>query len=198
MLTRKDILSECVERCLTEMYKYAQPSLDFKKVLKDPKYKEDKDNPLYMQHYLSEKNFKFIKNHYLQCYGLFNFWEESVNLLLDCFKNGGIKHIYVPATDEKPAHKDYGPVDPLYKIIGEEPTGKVIKVIEDYKDFYYNWGSHDLTTADFYISLGCSPTSNKEAVIEYWKSKGKDITIKEIDVESIYYGDDYVEEEIDE
>ena len=44
------------------------------------------------------------------------------------------------------------------------------------------------------IALGPSPVCNKETVIGYWKTQGKDITIKDFDVEDKIYGIDEEEE----
>lgn len=200
MLTRNDILNECVKRCLIEMYKYAQPSLDFSNILekiKTGEFKDDEAHPLYEQHYLSYKNYKFILKHYLHCYGLFDFWKDSVDLITTNLEKGGIKNKYVPAEKNKPGYKSYEEILPLKDIIGEDSANRVISIIKDYGNFYKH-GSSELDRVTFTISLGCSPVSNKQTVIDYWKSKGKDINIKDIDVESIYYGDDDVEDEIKE
>ena len=35
MLTRSDILSEAIHKCLVEMYKWAQPAIDLDKLIAD-------------------------------------------------------------------------------------------------------------------------------------------------------------------
>ena len=35
--------------------------------------------------------------------------------------------------------------------------------------------------------MNSSPTSNKQTVIDYWKSQGKDIEIKDFDIENVYF-----------
>ena len=52
MLTRSDILSEAIHKCLVEMYKWAQPAIDLDKLIADG-YKDSKEDPLYKRHYLS-------------------------------------------------------------------------------------------------------------------------------------------------
>ena len=35
--------------------------------------------------------------------------------------------------------------------------------------------------------MNSSPTSNKQQVIDYWKKEGKDIIIKDYDIEKVYF-----------
>lgn len=192
MLTRNDILLECINRCITEMYKYAQPSLDFQDILekaKNGEFKDDEKCPLYSQHYLSQKNFLFIRQHYLDCYGLFDWWEDSMDTLLDKLEKGGNKKVYRERVGNTPGYKDYEPVPPLKEIIGEKYANKTIDLIKGYKKFF-SFGCREVNYVNMSISLGCSPCSNKQTVIDYWKSQEVDIQIKDISVENIYYGDD--------
>ena len=46
MITRQDILEQAVHKCLVEMYKWAQPSIDIDKLIKSG-YKDTRENPLY-------------------------------------------------------------------------------------------------------------------------------------------------------
>lgn len=189
MIERNDILTECVDRCLVELYKWAQPTLDLEELrdqIKAGTWKEDKDHPLFRQHYLSEKNFKFIRDAYMRAYGLYDTWTSSIDLLLDNLNNGGLKEIYV--RDGETGHKDFEKVLPLNKIISDEDTKKVIDVITDYRNFY-KFGGRDANDVNFTITLGPSPTTNKEEVIEYWKSKNKEIEINDFDIETEIYGD---------
>ena len=63
MLTRSDILSEAIHKCLVEMYKWAQPAINLDKLIADG-YKDSKEDPLYKKHYLSEKNFIYLRDIY--------------------------------------------------------------------------------------------------------------------------------------
>ena len=59
---------------------------------------------------------------------------------------------------------------------------------------FYNWNS-ELNSFNTTIYLGCSPNSNKEAVIENWKKyRNQDIEINEEQIKKEYYG----EEDFDE
>jgi hypothetical protein len=70
-----------------------------------------------------------------------------------------------------------------------------LNTITNCKEFY----RFDREEADFScsVALGASPTSNKETVIEYWKSQGKDIEIIEPNPlliwERDFYGDEFEE-----
>ena len=63
------------------------------------------------------------------------------------------------------------------------------------KEFYHF--DREETDFNYSVALGASPTSNKETVIEYWKSQGKDIEIIERNPlliwERDYYGDEFEE-----
>ena len=78
--------------------------------------------------------------------------------------------------------------------LSKENTEKLSKLLDDCSNFYRL--DKDFNEADIAICLGCSPTCNKQSVIDYWKSKGKDITIEDFDVEDKIYGtyDDEEEE----
>ena len=189
MLNREDILKECFERCMTEMYKYAQPSLDYLSI-KDMS-EEEKKKLSYKHYYLSDKNCKFIIEHYLYIYGLFDWWKESIEVIERDFTKGGLKDHWVKEwTDKYGKHRGYRDaekVPPLKDIIGEENSNKVLSILKDYKDFY-RFGRRDLDSISFSL-YNYSPNSNKQTVIDYWKSQNKPIEIKDIDVEKIYYGD---------
>ena len=61
MINRKEILEEAVHRCLRDMYLWSQPSIDIDELLKTG-YKDTEENPLYRRHYLSSKNFVYLKD----------------------------------------------------------------------------------------------------------------------------------------
>ena len=195
MLNREDILKECFERCMTEMYKYAQPSLDYLSIT--DMSEEEKKKLSYKHYYLSDKNCKFIIEHYLYIYGLFDWWKESVEVIERDFTKGGLKDHWVKESTDKygkhPGYRDTEKVPPLKDIIGEENSNKVLSILKDYKDFY-RFGRRDLDSISFSL-YNYSPNSNKQTVIDYWKTQGKDITIDDFDVEDKIYGTDDEEEE---
>ena len=79
----------------------------------------------------------------------------------------------------------------------EQVTKIFSDFIENRKNFYRF--DRDLDKFNTSIWLGAVPTSNKEKVIEYWKTQGEDIEIKDHDPETFWYRDHgYTEEEIEE
>ena len=68
MLTRSDILSEAIHKCLVEMYKWAQPAIDLDKLIADG-YKDSKEDPLYRNGDFAFEEY-FCCGYYLQCHCL--------------------------------------------------------------------------------------------------------------------------------
>lgn len=227
MLDRKEILERAYHECMTEMYAKAQPSADFNQLLEDVKSgKISKDEKVYEQHYLSYEEFIHIRDKYIKAYGLQETWKSNIEVLEDYLNNGGTKDKYIESrTDEDghyhPGYRGYEKVKPIKEQIemilnSEFTSGEVspfvkdtirdkiveivMKTISDCKEFY----RFDREEADFNcsVALGASPTSNKETVIEYWKSQGKDIKIIEPNPlliwERDYYDDEFEEVMIEE
>lgn len=215
MLDRKEIIKKAYHDCLTEMYAKSQPPADYNQLLNDAKEgKIKKDELIYERHYLSKEEFKHIIDKYVDAYGMGKTWEPHFEILEEYLTEGGNKDKYVKAyTDEvgnyHPGHRGYDVVPPLWiqvkDILEEyvpkdklkESTDKVInsvmETINNCKDFY----RFDREESEFSasIALGCSPTSNPQTVIEYWKTQGVDVTIEERNPlliwEQDYYGDDF-------
>lgn len=191
MLTRRDILSEAVRRCLITMYNFAQPSIDLDKLIKSG-YKDTDENPLYKYHYLSSENYSFIVEAYKKAYGIIDKWDATFNLLIDYLINGGLKTVY------NDGHKDYAKVPSLYSYLDEEDADIVLSIIYECQNFY----SHGRESNDFSftMSLGVgSPSSNKEFVENYWKANGySNFSIEDYDINNIVYGFDNPDDDINE
>lgn len=57
-LSRNEIISEAIYKCYKEMYKMAQPSVDFDQIIEDIKSGKIKsDEPVYEHYYLSSDNY---------------------------------------------------------------------------------------------------------------------------------------------
>ena len=69
MLTRNDVLGKAIHECLADMYRWAQPSIDIDKLIESG-FKDSKEDPLYKRHYLSEKNFIYLRDIYKDAYGI--------------------------------------------------------------------------------------------------------------------------------
>ena len=72
-LTRNDVIKKAYDECLTEMYAKAQPPLDYMDTVRRIKKGEEvetKLDPLYQRHYLSQDEFHYILNKYIEAYGM--------------------------------------------------------------------------------------------------------------------------------
>lgn len=186
-MDRKDILRECYERCLIEMYEKSQPKGDYMKYVDMAKKGEiTKDDLIYNRHYLNETQFNYIANKYKEAYRCTNEWESNCDFLIKCFEEGGFKTVYKPdMTGEKVRTAEK--TSCLKDLIGEENAEKVITLIKELRDFYRF--DNDEAKFNWNIYLGPSPTSNAETVKEYWKSQGVDLEIDETELTE----DDYWE-----
>lgn len=218
MLDRDQVIRKAYTECMAEMYAKAQPSADYYQLLEDAKNgKIGEDEKVYERHYLSYEEFIYIRDKYIKAYGLQATWKPNIEVLEDYLINGGTKDKYIESrTDENghyhPGYRGYEKVAPiaeqikriLESEIGEDNvtnkicnkiTETVLNTITNCKEFY----RFDREESDFNysVALGASPTSNKETVIEYWKSQGKDIEIIERNPlliwERDYYGDEFEE-----
>ena len=218
-VTRENIISQAVDACFKELYKRAQPSVDFEELVKQ--YRID-GKSFYERYYLSSEELKYVVEKYIKAYGMEDPWEDYFDLLIDNLKNGGSKDKWIPEkVDEDgfkhPGYRGFEKYDSLHKQINkildnyflsnfsineltDTLTDKVFELIDTVKNFYrHNREKNDFT---YTMYLGASPNSNSKAVVEYWKSKGIDIVIEErnplLFYEQDYYGDEFEEEMIDE
>lgn len=198
MISRQDILQEALHKCYVEMYKWAQPSIDLDALIKSG-FKDTRENPLYNRHYLSQNNFKYIRDTYMNAYGIKDDWDDTFELLIRQLLEGGIEDDYKEATPDRPGYRDYKKVLPLKEVItcpGEVDT--IIDYIKKCQNFYKG---HCYETNQFScsIALGASPTSNAKSVEEYWHNHGKpDFKIKEYDISDVIYGAEDYEDISDE
>lgn len=188
MITRKDILKKAAEECITEFYKYAQPAggyQEFKDIL-EHKYEDTREDPLYGRYYLSEENLKYIVNMFCDAYNIKDHWNSNMELLLHNLKEGGHADKYVKDENHPYGYRTFTEVSPLKDITSDFQS--VFDIIEGYKNYY----KFDREESSFKCSvlLGASPTSNKQAVIDYWKNKGVNIEIKDFNMDDIYYNNE--------
>ena len=223
MLDRSEIIERAYHECLAEMYAKSQPSADYYQLLEDAKNgKIDKDEKVYERHYLSHEEFKHILGKYKDAYNIKSHWVDDIEVLENYIKEGGSKDKYFEAyTDENgnyhPGHRGYEKVAPLREQLsklfynsdfytGSEMNeaseelindlhNEVTNIIDTCKNFYRF--DREETSFDCSVALGPSPCSNKDTVIEYWKSQGIDIEIEERNPlllwDMDYYGDSFEE-----
>lgn len=188
IISRNEILKKAVNECMETFYKYAQPAggyQEFKDIL-EHKFEDSREDPLYGRYYLSEENIKYIVDEFCAAYNIKERWNYDMDLLLHNLNNGGYADKYVKDEEHPYGYRTFTEVPPLKEITPD--FQKVLKVIEDYKDFY----KFDKEESQFRcaVLLGASPTSNKQAVIDYWKKKGVNIDINDFDIEDICYNED--------
>ena len=196
MINRRDILCKATDECIAEMYKWSQPSVDINQLIADG-YKDDKERPLYTKHYLSRDNFNYIKEAYMSAYGIIDNWHDTFETIYKQLKEGGIEDYYKPATNDSPGYRDYKKVDPLSEhLSNKQDFETVIQYIKKIENFFKG---HSRETGNFSsaVVLGCSPTSNKKEVEEYWQNNRRpDFTIKDFNIVDVIYGgpnDEYLD-----
>jgi hypothetical protein len=217
MLDRNVIIKRAIDECMEEMYLKAQPSVNFKELVqkvKSGEIEDSRDNPIYNRYYLSMEEFEYIRNKYVEAYGLKSHWIPNIELLESYLKEGGSKDKYIPETMEEngfihPGYCSYEKVKSLTEQLKEcisdkETLNKVTNIVFDTINECKNFYRFDRELSDFNVSiaLGASPTSNKETVEKYWESQGKPIKIVDRNPlllwEMDYYGKDFEEVMLDE
>lgn len=204
MLTRNEVLSRAHDDCLREMYAKAQPSANFDEIVEGVKngtIKDDAKNPVYSRYYLSAEEFNHILKKYKKAYGIDKPWNRYLDVVEDYFKGRGLKDIWVegkvePDGFKSPGHRSAEEVPHITKAFNnilktefamslsdedlEEISDRLSVEVLKYTDWCRNFYMFDREESSFSagIALGCSPTSNPNTVIEYWKAQGVDIDIK--------------------
>ena len=222
-LTRDDIIDEAYMKCMNEMYAKAQPSTNFNELLEGVKNGTIIDTPydkVFERYYLSYEEFHYILDKYTELYGMTEKWTSYLETVEKYFTGEGRKDIWIAEKNDEDGNRHPGYrsseavphikdtinnilkqyVDESYsQEINKKITKEVLSYVENCKNFYrYDREEHNFSAR---VALGCSPTSNKESVIEYWKKQGKDIEIVERNPillwDMDYYGDEFEEVMID-
>lgn len=212
MIDRDVIIKRAIDECMEEMYLKAQPSVNYKELIekvKSGEIEDSRENPIYNRHYLSQAEFKYIKDKYAKAYDFISHWKEDIEILEEYLNKGGNKDKFIPETMEEdgsthPGYKSYKKVKPLKEQLKEiihddKKLDKVVDVvmntIKDCKDYYKFDNGKEIF--DYHICLGASPTSNKDVVKKYWESQGKIIEIEDRNPlllwDMDYYGSEFEE-----
>ena len=217
MKERDDILIQAIKECYTEMFAKAQPMADYENLLEEAKTgKISKDEHIYDRHYLSQEEYAYIINKYLDIYNIKSEWRDHVETVEEYLKIGGSKNKYIDSyTDENGNYhtgfRSYEEVPPLkehiYKIINkyfndtnntctDEVVNKVFELIDTCKNFY-KYNSDEMKFRNE-MAFGTSPTCNKETVKKWWKDNyNVDIEIEDKNP-LLFWEYDYYGDEIDE
>lgn len=218
MLDRREILNRAVHDCYVEMYAKSQPSADYDQLVEDVKSgKIGKDERVYNRHYLSQEEYKYIVDKYIDAYGIREKWRPYIDILMEDLGGGGHKNAWIVEYDEdgeeiggyrgvekvqpmedeiKDIIAQYGEEDECGKM-AKHISDKVMELISTYRDFYRFDNEESSFSAT--MALGASPTSNKETVINWWKeNKGVDIEIEERNPKLFWYLDNgYTDEDLE-
>ena len=212
MLNRDNIIQRAVQECLEEMYAKAQPSADYKELIEKVESGEIEDsneNPVYNRYYLSQEEFEYIRNKYVEAYDFTPHWRKDIEWLEEYLLEGGSRDKFIPDTMEEdgsthPGYRSYEEVKPLKEqlkdiIHDDKQLNKVFDIvmntIKGCKDYYRFDQVNEIF--NYHICLGASPTSNKETVKNYWESQGKTIEFEDRNPllfwDKEYYGSEFEE-----
>ena len=183
--TKDEIFAEAVYRCYKEMYANAQPPVDYDELLTKAKNgEEDPKHPYYSQHYLSQKEYGYIIEKYVESYGLKDKFPDHCDAILRYFDDGSIDK-YIKGKNGFPGHRGYEHLAPLKELIGEEHYNIVVERVKQAQGFYrFNRDE----TGFHWAMMNCSPCCNSETVKKYWKEvEGVDIDIIERSEDDLYY-----------
>lgn len=176
MIKREDILNEAVDRCLTEMYKRAQPSISWKKIKElTERGVYNVGNQFIDQHYLSKEEYTDIINEYIAAYDLHNPFKENCDTVSKYLKDGGRRDVII-REDNLPPRREIEDTPKLSDAIGDENAQVVLDLVDACRNYFRGEGSE---TGFRFNVMNYSPSSNKEAVQAFWKAKGKKIKIKD-------------------
>lgn len=181
-----DILQEAIERCLDEMYRYSQPSITLKELeelSKKEMEEKGKPQPVHERFYLSQKEYETIIDKYLDAYNLRDPFKYHCDLIISDMENGCSKDKYIEGENGFPGYRGYEKVPSLDNEIGKENLDKVVDFIKMRRDFYRTNRNADKFR---FTVMNYSPYSNKQKVIDYWKSQGKDIEIEDRDEDNMF------------
>ena len=164
-----DVMWQAVEDTLEEMFFYSFPSISWKQRVQDKKDGKDVDMDLIHHHYLPHELYKSILEMAKHNYGYEPFFQDYTEHLTQYLLEGGY------AADPDNPGRDNNKQHPSIKEeIGEEAFEILKKRLKAYSDFYRF--DHSRWKFDFTV-MNYSPNSNRQTVIDYWKSQGVDLHI---------------------
>ena len=215
-INRDKVIETAIHDCFKEMYAKAQPPADYDNLLEEYRSgKIKKDERIYDRHYLSQEEFKYILDKYIKAYRMEKLWDEYIEIVEDYLTNGGNKDKYIPAKIDKngfkhPGYRSTEKVKPVkeqikdilndYSLTNDIKTELVDKIslaIISSISFCKQYYMFDREESQFSISitLGASPTSNKETVKEWWKENyNVDIEIEDRNPLLLWEMDEYEDE----
>lgn len=193
MKSRNEFLSELTQSCLTDLYKWSQPSADFNSLIK--KYKESVENgtndigeDFFTHYYLSKENFDYIVNNYIEAYHIGRDWNEDIDFFIEYIT--GKPYNWTREKDEYGYKLEQMQSIPNLQERSPEHYEEILDLIKTCKKFY----GRDLVRERFTVPiyLNASPTNSKESVISYWREHGyPEFDVKDFDIDKVIYTDIY-------
>ena len=168
VVSRDDVISEAVNKCLDLMYRASYPSITLKE------YKEQHDNmtkeerqeaQLYNAHYLPWKAYEAIKEDIAEAYDFKSPLPDVIEVLKGYFKEPIVDKWVDGENENDPGHRGYAHPEPM-----DEETYKVTEKFLDMANDFFNW-NRDLAAFYFNVS-NYSPCSNREVVKKWWHEHG--------------------------
>lgn len=168
VVSRDDLISEAVNRCLDIMYRASYPSITLKEYQEqhDKMTKEERHSAqLYNAHYLPWKTYEAIKEDIAGAYDFKSPLPDIIEVLKGYFKEP-IVDKWIEGKDENdPGHRGYAHPEPM-----SEEAYKEAEKFLDMANEFYNW-NRELTAFYFNVS-NFSPCSNRETVEKWWHEHG--------------------------
>lgn len=194
---KDDIISEAVDACLEDLYKYSVPSMSFNDIKQACKNNQPYDKKYWQHHYIPQDLMNEIMEGYRYAYRLEPYFQIYTDVLKEYLLDGGTTEVYKKDDSLVGGHRDFEKTPNLETVIGKEAAEKVKDLIEKCQRFY----RFDSTTygcfegsVNNYAPISCRP----EEVIEYWKSQGIDIEIDDEKIRKNYYREEWGEEDDEE
>lgn len=196
---RQDLLTNLVKELLNKLYSVAYPHTyqTFEDLCKqhEEKSKNGLKYPIDF-YYVPQEVQKIIIDDFLEKHNVAHHWKEDIEFLIDVlFKNGGIKEVYGPTEWSKEPMRHCVDVPTLDKIIPQEYADKVKEVLDGYINTY-KFGDAEYNKVYFSV-FNYAPQTNRNTVINSWKSLGVNIEIPKDEnwVDEYQFDDDDDEEE---
>lgn len=185
-----EVMWQAIEDTLEEMYQNAYPPVSWKQRMQDAKEGKDVDKDLISHHYLPQSLYEEILQMAEHNYSYEKFFDDYTEHFSDFLLKGGHAHDI-----DKGGRDDYKDYSSLKEDIGEEAFAILEKRIKVYKrTFKFDWQRWKFN----FTVMNYSPNSNRQAVIDYWKSQNVELNIPDDDkIIAHYWGDDEEEYELD-
>ena len=187
MKSYEEVMWSAVEDTLEEMYQYSFPKVSWKQRMQDARDGKDVDKDLISHHYLPQKLYEDILEMAKHNYSYEPFFQDYIEHFADFLLKGGRAHDV-----DKGGKDDYKDYSSLKEDIGEEAFAILEKRIEAYKKtFRFDWQRWKFN----FTIMNYSPNSNRQAVIDYWKSQGVELEIPSDEAIVNHYWDGEWEED---